>query len=106
MPLRRGGFRGGWFRFVAGVEEGGSFSRMPTHGHEAAAKMGHPDSVALPRGFVASVKRIASCWLAKVLEMDSEKPRARRRVRTAASFAAVGWAMTMPGVGSVLAKRL
>ena len=33
--------------------------------------------------------------------MDSEKPRARRRVRTAASFAAVGWAMTMRGGKSV-----
>src|ERR1700722_14281179 len=38
-------------------------------------------------------KRSASCWEAKVLETDSLKPRARRRVRTAASFAWVGWVM-------------
>jgi hypothetical protein len=31
-----------------------------------------------------------SDWEAKVLEMDSEKPRASRRVRTAASVAAAG----------------
>ena len=43
---------------------------------------------------VLAVEGSLSCWLAKVLEMDSLKPRARRRVRTAASLAAVGWAMT------------
>jgi hypothetical protein len=49
---------------LATLEEGGSLSRMPTRGDEAAM-YGAP-------GFVAGIwKRAASCWEAKVLEMDS-----------------------------------
>ena len=79
------------------AEEGGFFGERVFHGDGCACLL-------LPRG--EEVWPVLSDWVAKVLEMDSLKPRARRRVRTAASFAAVGWAMTGSGVGRVLAKRL
>ncbi len=65
--------------------------RSATIAHTQSRDDGAPRDLWGTRILLERRRVSVSWWLAKVLEMDSLKPRARRRVRTAASFAAVGW---------------